>query len=63
MNSRAIFAATFFFFLASCGEVNVPTTTDEQIVCAQDAMQCSDGSWVARSTPKCDFVCPESTPK
>lgn len=63
MNSTAIFAVTFFFFLASCGGENVPNTSGELIVCTQDAMQCSDGSWVARSGPKCEFVCPQSRPK
>lgn len=63
MNSMAILAATFFFFLASCKEGNVPNTSGQLIVCTQDAMQCSDGSWVARSGPKCEFVCPQSKPK
>jgi hypothetical protein len=30
------------------------------IVCAQDAMQCPDGSYVSRIAPSCDFAaCPE----
>jgi len=28
------------------------------VVCTADAMQCPDGSWVGRSGPKCQFVCP-----
>ncbi len=29
-----------------------------QRACTEDAMQCSDGSWVGRSGPNCQFVCP-----
>jgi len=33
--------------------------TDEQMVfCAADAMQCLDGTYVGRSGPMCEFVCP-----
>ena len=63
MNSTAIFAVTFPFILASCAEGKAPVTSNELIVCTQDAMQCSDGSWVARSGPKCEFVCPQFRPK
>lgn len=31
----------------------------DQTVCTADAMQCPDGSWVGRSGPNCEFVCPE----
>jgi len=27
-------------------------------VCTMDAKQCSDGSYVGRSGPNCEFVCP-----
>lgn len=33
----------------------------EDVVCAADAMQCPDGSWVGRSGPDCEFVCPTGT--
>lgn len=33
----------------------------DQIVCTADAMRCPDGSWVGRSGPNCEFVCPTST--
>jgi hypothetical protein len=33
----------------------------EGTVCTTDAMQCSDGSWVGRSGPNCQFVCPTGT--
>ena len=63
MNSTAIFAVALPFILASCLEGNVPNPSGELTICTQDAMQCSDGSWVARSGPKCEFVCPQSQPK
>lgn len=31
--------------------------TTQPVACTADAMQCSDGSWVGRSGPNCDFVC------
>jgi hypothetical protein len=30
-------------------------------VCTADALQCPDGSWVGRSGPNCQFVCPIGT--
>lgn len=37
----------------------------DTVVCTADAMQCSDGSYVGRSGPRCEFVCPQasSTPQ
>lgn len=35
--------------------------TQKQVVyCTQDAKQCPDGSWVGRTGPNCEFVCPTS---
>jgi hypothetical protein len=42
-------------------EVNPPA--DNQVMCTMDAMQCTDGSWVGRSGPNCEFVCPTTTDK
>ncbi len=42
-------------------EVIVPPPAggdDEVVFCTQDAMQCPDGSWVGRTGPRCEFVCP-----
>lgn len=36
---------------------------DNQVMCTMDAMQCADGSWVGRSRPNCEFVCPAATDK
>ena len=42
-------------------EVKPPT--DNQVMCTMDAMQCADGSWVGRSGPNCEFVCPTAAEK
>jgi hypothetical protein len=31
----------------------------EQVFCTADAMECPDGSYVGRTGPNCEFVCPE----
>jgi hypothetical protein len=31
----------------------------EQVVCTMDAKLCPDGSYVGRSGPNCEFICPE----
>lgn len=32
----------------------------EPVACTMEARQCPDGSWVGRSGPNCEFVCPGS---
>ncbi len=39
-------------------EAIVPTPLPEETMCTQDAMQCPDGSYVGRTGPNCEFVCP-----
>lgn len=34
---------------------------ENEIACPMDAMQCSDGSYVGRTGPNCEFVCPETS--
>ena len=36
----------------------IPATITNPIACTMDAMMCSDGSYVGRTGPKCEFVCP-----
>ena len=36
------------------------TPVPEGVMCTMDARQCPDGSFVGRTGPKCEFVCPES---
>jgi len=35
------------------------TDVDVPYACTMDAMQCPDGSYVGRTGPKCEFICPE----
>lgn len=36
----------------------VASSTPEAVLCTADAMLCPDGSYVGRTGPKCEFVCP-----
>jgi Immunoglobulin-like domain of bacterial spore germination len=36
----------------------IATSTPEKTLCTADAMLCPDGSYVGRTGPKCEFVCP-----
>jgi hypothetical protein len=36
----------------------VGNNNGDGVVCTADARQCPDGSWVGRSGPHCQFVCP-----
>lgn len=38
-----------------------PSPQEEAVFCTMDAMQCPDGSFVGRSGPKCEFVCPRAS--
>lgn len=31
---------------------------DGGIACTADAFQCPDGTWVGRTGPRCEFICP-----
>ncbi len=35
--------------------------TSSPVACPADAKQCPDGTWVPRTGPKCEFVCPQPT--
>ncbi len=39
-------------------EIDPPSAGDVMVACTMDAKQCPDGSYVGRSGPKCEFVCP-----
>jgi hypothetical protein len=39
----------------------VPSPLPEGTMCTQDAMQCPDGSYVGRTGPNCEFLCPDIT--
>lgn len=35
--------------------------TNEPVACTMDAKQCPDGSYVGRTGPNCEFVCPDGS--
>jgi hypothetical protein len=63
----SIGVAAVFFGGFLIGRVTAPHYTGEvlplpnEVACTADAMECPDGSYVGRSGPNCEFVCP-STP-
>ena len=42
-------------------EAQAPTDEQDLIACTADAMECPDGSFVGRTGPDCEFVCPAVT--
>lgn len=40
------------------GNGTLPSPGDQMVACTMDAKQCPDGSYVGRSGPNCEFVCP-----
>jgi hypothetical protein len=59
----ALAVVIYFVWLAF---MKTPLSVDTQnndtgTICTMDAMQCPDGSWVGRSGPNCQFVCPVGT--
>ena len=41
--------------------INDQQNSNEQVMCTMDAMECPDGSYVGRTGPNCEFVCPTTT--
>ncbi len=41
-------------------KTELPTVVEEEgaVACTMDAMMCADGSYVGRTGPNCEFVCP-----
>jgi hypothetical protein len=37
---------------------NSRNVVEEPVACTMDAMMCPDGTWVGRTGPNCEFVCP-----
>ena len=59
----ALIAALISVFMAGKAAAPTPTEIEEEpvaVMCTADAMQCPDGSYVGRTGPKCEFVCPEN---
>ncbi len=55
----AIVAGIAHLFISKQAEVVTPLPEGEEVACTMDAMLCPDGSYVGRTGPKCEFVCPE----
>ncbi len=49
----------FLFVLFSWMQMSF--ASDNMVMCTMDAKQCSDGSWVGRTWPNCEFVCPSNS--
>ncbi|TSC90196.1 MAG: Uncharacterized protein G01um10145_300 [Microgenomates group bacterium Gr01-1014_5] len=51
-----------YFYGVKQGKQSLPialvSPSPESVVCTQDALQCPDGSYVGRTGPNCEFVCP-----
>lgn len=57
-----IIAGVLVWCIVNNKPLNKKTEKPEMVLCAQDAKQCSDGSYVGRTGPKCEFVCPKEQP-
>jgi hypothetical protein len=57
-SSSGVSSNGFMEFVGQIGTLFSPSPVIEPYECSQDAMQCPDGSFVGRSGPHCQFVCP-----
>ncbi|OGG57627.1 hypothetical protein A2765_00175 [Candidatus Kaiserbacteria bacterium RIFCSPHIGHO2_01_FULL_56_24] len=48
-------------FFLSIAPAQAPGPGGDSVACTADAMQCTDGSYVGRTGPNCEFVCPSAT--
>ena len=49
-----------FYFTVREWFASPAAAPSSKVACMADAKQCPDGSYVQRSGPNCDFVCPTS---
>ncbi|TSC68295.1 MAG: hypothetical protein G01um101456_697 [Parcubacteria group bacterium Gr01-1014_56] len=56
----AIIAVALYAAVLAGWVFSTPPVPDS-VFCTQDAMQCPDGSYVGRTGPNCEFVCPVTT--
>jgi len=54
----AVIAGTIHFFIPKQEIVVTPLPEEEGVMCTMDAMLCPDGSYVGRTGPGCEFICP-----
>lgn len=56
----AIVCAVSFWSVSQAPAPTLPLPpATEGVMCTMEAMQCPDGSYVGRTGPQCEFVCPE----
>jgi hypothetical protein len=48
----------FFFFRSAPQSGDTANTPGNTVVCTMDARQCPDGTYVGRTGPNCEFICP-----
>jgi hypothetical protein len=50
--------------VTACTQTNASDTLQPapKVACTEEAKQCPDGSWVGRSGPRCEFICPPPLP-
>ena len=53
-----VMAGVSFWFAQKASMPVEPLPVEEGVMCTMDAMQCPDGSYVGRTGPTCEFVCP-----
>ena len=54
-----ILGAGFTYYLLT-HDIHLVNDVDEPVACTMDAMMCEDGSYVGRTGPNCEFVCPDT---
>jgi len=54
----AILMALGLFVFVESNKPTVITTPNQPTACTEESMQCPDGSFVGRTGPDCEFVCP-----
>ncbi len=53
-----VMAGTSFWLTQKASAPVEPLPAEEGVMCTMEAMQCPDGSYVGRTGPQCEFVCP-----
>lgn len=58
-----LLSALYLYYVSFLNQQKSNTESDNKevkIQCTADARQCPDGTFVGRSGPDCEFVCPQS---
>jgi len=59
MNYKLLLLILGIVLMTACEGPSKPPVQNNNIVCTEDARECPDGSWVGRSGPHCEFICPK----